>query len=210
MVRQNPRQLVTLLNWTRRWSEWKRKISRRVSIVFLLSCVWLLERNGMNSILRGWREEWNCLERKQCECDYQFFIWFWSVWNGKRIGSGIMWVWMLNPCIPHWKSYNKEGRKEGWKDVLVRNYPSRCKNPETHWELIQWSGCWFARWNRNCWIGWKWLVVCLDFGDSTGSREWSHPIGWMVGKWNDDGKGWIWMSEEIGFGVAWFRCNFHR
>ena len=50
MVRQNPRQLVTLLNWTRRWSEWKRKISRRGSIVFLLCCAWLLERNGMKSI----------------------------------------------------------------------------------------------------------------------------------------------------------------
>ena len=50
MVRQNPRQLITLLNWTRRWSEWKRRISRRVSIEFLLYCVWLLERNGMKSI----------------------------------------------------------------------------------------------------------------------------------------------------------------
>ena len=113
MVRQNPRQLITLLNWNRRWSEWKSKILRRASIVFLLYCVWLLKRNGMKSISRGWRIEWNCLEKKQCECDYQFFIWFWSVWNGKMIGSRIMWVWMLNSCILHWKSYNKQTRKEG-------------------------------------------------------------------------------------------------
>ena len=104
----------------------------------------------------------------------------------------------------------QQGRKEGRKDVLVRNYPSRCKNSTTYWELTQWSGFRFAWWNRNCWIGWRWLVVCLDFGDSTGSREWSHPIGRMVGKWNDGGKGMIWMSEEIGFDVAWFRCDFHR
>ena len=51
IVRQNPRQLVMLLNWTRRWSEWKRRISRRASIVFLLCYVLLLERNG-----KGWKE----------------------------------------------------------------------------------------------------------------------------------------------------------
>ena len=26
---------------------------------------------------------------------------------------------MLNPCILHWNSYNKEGRKEGKKEVFV-------------------------------------------------------------------------------------------
>ena len=152
IVRQNPRQLLTLLNWTRCWSEWKRKISRRASIVFLLCCVLLLERIGMKSISRWWREKWNCLERKQCECDFVFFIWFWSAWNVKRIGCRIMWVWTLNYYIPHWKSYNKEGRKCLFL-LFVRNYPSRCKSSATHWKLIQWGGCWFAWWNGNCWVG---------------------------------------------------------
>ena len=80
----------------------------------------------------------------------------------------------------------QQGKKVGsvWLFLLfVRNYPSRCKNPATHWLLIQWSGYWFAWWNRNCWIGWRWLVVCLDYGDSTGNREWPHLNGWMVGSW---------------------------
>ena len=83
----------------------------------------------------GWREEWNCLERKQCDCDFLLFMWFWSVWNVKRIGSGIMWVWMMNSYFPHWKSYNKEGRKCLFL-LFVRNYPSRCNSSATHWKLI--------------------------------------------------------------------------
>ena len=39
-------------------------------------------------------------------------MWFWIVWNVERIGRGTVWVRMLNPCIPHWKTYNKEERNE--------------------------------------------------------------------------------------------------
>ena len=143
-------------------------------------------------------------------------MWMWFCvfqWILECMECGEDWMWS-NVSVNVESLYStleiiQQGKKEGRKDVLVRNYPLRCKNPATHWELIQWSRCWFAWWNRNCWIGWRWLVVCLDYGDSTGSREWSHLIGWMVGKWNDGGKVWIWMSEEIGFDVAWFRCNFY-
>ena len=122
-------------------------------------------------------------------------MWMWlsvfhlsyKVWNVERIWSGTMWVWMLNPCIPHWKLYNKEGRKCLFL-LFVMNYPSKFNCSMTHWLLIQWSGCWFAWWNRNCRVGWIWLVICFDYGDSTGSREWSHLIGWMVENWNDGGK----------------------
>ena len=156
----------------------------------------------------GWREEWNCLEKKQCECDLWLFIVFKCVeceenWKCNNVSVNVESLYSTLEIV-------QQGRKEGRKDVLVRNYPSRCKNPATHWELIQWSGFRFAWWNRNCWIGWRWLVVCLDFGDSTGSSERPYlinEIGREVEWW---WKEVDWMSEEIGFDVAWFRCDFHR
>ena len=116
IVRQNPRQLVTLLNWTKRWSEWKRRISRRASIVFLLCYLLLLERIGMKSSSSRTKGKVEVFGEKTMWMWFWFFIRFWSEWNVERIGSEIMWVWMLNPCIPHWKSYNK---KELMKKVFV-------------------------------------------------------------------------------------------
>ena len=186
----------------------EKDIAKSFHWVFAMLCIVIgkeWNETGWKEYRVGWRVEWNCLERKQCECDYQFFIWFWSVWNVKRIGSGIMWVWMLDPCILHWKSYNKEGRNEVFGCfccLFTWNYPSRCKSSTIHWFLIQWSGCWFAWWNGNSWIKWRWLIVCLDYGDSTGSREWSHLIGEIDGEVE-----WWWKGVDLNEWGNRIRCG---
>ena len=143
-------------------------------------------------------------------------------------GEKTMWMWFsvfhlileCMECGEDWKWNNvsvnveslystleiiQQGRKEVFGCfccLFTWNYPSRCKNSTTHWELIQWSGFRFAWWNRNCWIGWRWLVVCLDFGDSTGNMERSHLIGEIDGEVE-----WWWKGVDLNEWVDRIRCS---
>ena len=146
-------------------------------------------------------------------------MWMWlsvfhliyKVWDVERIGSGTMWVWMMNPCIPHWKSYNKEKMKEGSVCFCCLLWIFH-RDAKARWH----TDYWFNEADAGLQGGMEtagldeddWLLVWI-FGDSTGSREWSHLNGWMVENWNDGGK--VDGLSEWGdrFDVAWFRCDFH-
>ena len=65
----------------------------------LLCCVLLLKRIGMKSISSRIKRRVEVYGEKTMWLSVFHLIF--SVWNVERIGSGTMWMWMLNPCIPH-------------------------------------------------------------------------------------------------------------